>query len=58
MLRSFNRKYDVPQSSHQRLMESDQVSEEVKRGLEAICILKANPPLAINTMSYDMITRR
>ena len=36
------RKYDVPQSPYQRLMESDQVSEETKRGLEAI-YLSLNP---------------
>jgi hypothetical protein len=36
------RKYDIPQSPYQRLMESDQVSEESKRGLEAI-YLSMNP---------------
>jgi hypothetical protein len=36
------RKYDIPQSPYQRLMESDQVSEETKRGLEAI-YLSLNP---------------
>ena len=36
------RKYDVPQSPYQRLMESNQLPEESKRKLEAI-YLSLNP---------------